>query len=305
MSFYKATASLFVSKEAIYKLTQHPYHRARFLASSDSDRLSVGMKVLTMSLWSNFLFYLANLTVNQISLYYTRRKAYNWALIRRDTAAKERSLRNWVLSSWDLLYKQSTRYWCCALGAAVGSTVWPGWGSLFGTGVGDGWAEAQSTPKPPSVLFALFPKLQPFFSSNTGDQESTVDANELLCGCCQVNYFSADANHPARTPISSRVCEHSICKSCVDMCHLALLKRSKVFIESLRCPLCNTPGAFRLHDPIINRSLCDAISLIEKSGSIVPSCDIEIDAATVEKLGKLTRMGTSRSTTFSSDTISF
>jgi hypothetical protein len=305
MSFYKAAASLFVSKVALYQLTQHPYHRARFLASRDSDRLSVGMKVLTMSLCSNLLFYFANLTVNQVSLYYTRRKAYKWALIRKDAAARERALRNWVLSSWELLYKQSTRYWCSALGAAVGSIIWPGWGTLFGTGIGDGWAEVQSTPKPPSVLFALFPKLRPLFSSKTGDQESTVDANELLCGCCQVNYFSADTNHPVRTPISSRVCEHSICKSCVDMCHLALLRRSKVFIESLQCPMCNTYGAFQLHDPIINRALCDAIALIDKSGYVVPSCDIEIDAATVENLGKLTRMGTSRSTSFSSESVSF
>lgn len=307
MSFYEAILSLFASKVAFYQLTQHPYYRARFLASSDSDRLSVGMKALTMSLWSNFLFYLASLTVNQVSLYYTYRKEYKWALIRRDGAAKERSTSHWVQSSWELLRKHSTRYCGSAFGAAVGSALWPGWGTLFGIGMGDEWAEAeaQSTPKPPSLFLALFPRLQLFFSSSTAHRESKVDANELLCGCCQVNYFSADANHPARTPISSRVCDHTICKSCVEMCHLALMGRSNIFIESIKCPLCNTHEAFRPHDPIINRTLCDAISLIEKTGHTVPSCDIEIDAATVEKLGKLTRLGTSRSTNLSSDTITF
>eukprot|EP00980_Cylindrotheca_fusiformis_P028783 scaffold22642_cov134-Cylindrotheca_fusiformis.AAC.38 len=305
MSFFKSVLSVFVSKNVFYKLTQHPYHRARLLASQDADRLAVGVKALTMSLASNFLFYLANLTVSQVSLYYTHRKEYNWALIRRDEAAKERSVFHWAESSWELFHKQASRYFASACGAAIGSVALPGWGTMLGMGIGEEWADTSSTPKPPSFLFLLFPRLQPIFSSTDSRQESTLDVNELLCGCCQVNYFSADPNHAVCAPVSSRVCGHTICRSCVELCHLALMRRSDIFVESIKCPLCNAQEAFLPHDPIVNRALCEATSFIEKSGYILPSCEIEIeiDAATVEEFGKLTELGTSQATEVSFDTL--
>lgn len=302
MFLYKSAVAMFVSQITLHRLSQHPYERALVLGRVGSDRLSVAFQVLPMSLWSNALFFLSSSTVHEIMLFHSYRKEYQWSRARRDELAEERATRNWVKSSWEVLFRQTTGFLWSAVGASLGSVVLPGWGTLFGMGAGEEFSKSRPVSEPPSFMLRLFPKLQHCFSTKQTEDEPSINANELLCGCCQVNYFSADANHPMRTPISSRACDHTICKSCVDMCHLASMKRSNIFCDTIKCPLCNEREAFCPYNPIINRSLCDAISLIEKSGYIVKSCDIEIDAATVEKLGRLTRLGTSRSTYFSADT---
>jgi hypothetical protein len=85
--------------------------------------------------------------------------------------------------------------------------------------------------------------------------------DEFLCGCCQTTTFSSNPTSLDRAPVSSRVCGHTICRSCVENCHVAQVERLNQFDNGwIKCPLCNAVRAFSVCYPIVNRSLCTAIA---------------------------------------------
>ena len=181
-----------------------------------------------------------------------------------------------------------------------GSVVWPGWGTLLGLGLGDGWASwrendsNETFPQPASItdLYSLFlstvwkserkqrstSKTQTSHCADDGgdDDDGDDDDNEYigkelnearLCGCCQIVTFSSNPyNHrlgDGGTPISSRTCGHSICKSCVQNCHVMVMERTMNYEEWMKCPMCNAPKAFHSQDHLINRSLCQVLAWID------------------------------------------
>ncbi|CAJ1964321.1 unnamed protein product [Cylindrotheca closterium] len=317
MSFYKFLASTFCSEATVLQLSQHPYHRVKSLASKDSGPLSIAANAFVITVWSNLLFYLADLTVGQVSLGMAQRKEYKWAVIRKDTETEEKCLQTWVKSSWKMLCQQSLRYWYSCFGSAIGSMVLPGWGTLAGVGLGEEWSNHQETPiSPPPLLLKVFPRLQKYFatarSKQSSQEEFKVQANALLCGCCQANYFSSNFNHPTHIPISSKSCEHTICRSCVDLCQVAELLESGVsgiaFSEQLApCPICNAPAAFSPQDLLVNKSLCNAIALLEQSrnpGSLSEPSSIEIDLGTLKKFRRLSYESSMSDDAHSLDTLS-
>ena len=155
-----------------------------------------------------------------------------------------------------------TRRWCySSVGGALGSVFWPGFGTLVGIGAGEGWAELQPDPEPSWLMF----------SSGEDDSDMKKAANEtgdenpeLTCGCCQVNTFSADPGHRERAPVSSRACDHTICRSCVHRSHSVAVEQSSTEDDWIRCPLCKSDRAFSPFHILVNRILCAAISALEK-----------------------------------------
>eukprot|EP00526_Cylindrotheca_closterium_P009478 CAMPEP_0113604802 /NCGR_PEP_ID=MMETSP0017_2-20120614/1988_1 /TAXON_ID=2856 /ORGANISM="Cylindrotheca closterium" /LENGTH=429 /DNA_ID=CAMNT_0000513249 /DNA_START=77 /DNA_END=1366 /DNA_ORIENTATION=- /assembly_acc=CAM_ASM_000147 len=305
MYFYKFLASTFCSEVVLLQLSQHPYHRVKSLRLRDSSLLSVAANAFVITAWSNLLYYLADLTVRQVSLGLHQRKEYQWAEVRKDTEAKEHCLQHWVKSSWEMLYQQSLRYWYSSLGSAMGSMVLPGWGTLAGIGLGEQWADHQDVPSPPPLLLKVFPRLQKCFvktrsKRQQGSLASSLQSNAVLCGCCQTNYFSSNPNHPTHVPISSKGCEHSICRSCVDLCQVAELLEAGAtgiaFSEQLvACPICNAAGAFSPRNLLVNRGLCNAIALLERSGGSSEPSSIVIDVRSVKRYGRLSRAASSMS----------
>jgi len=301
MSFYKSLASTLFSEVEVLQLCQHPYYRAKSLALKDKSLLSVAADAFVMTAWSSLLFYLASLTVGQVSFSYAQWKEYKWASVRKDSTAKGKCLQSWFKSSWETAYQQSLRCWYASLGSALGSMVLPGWGTLIGTGLGEEWADHQDVPSPPPALLSRFPQVEKYFakSSNSKTTDSgSLQANELLCGCCQVIYFSSNPYNRRSAPISSHACEHTICRSCVNMCHLAYLQSEGVAFteERLGCPICNADNAFSPNDHMVNQSLCNAIALLEKSREAEKSWSdqdsswIEIDIGAVKKFGRLSQL---------------
>lgn len=284
MHFFKGFLSTLISKENLLRLNQHPPRRAVAIAERESDRLLVGVEVFVATLWANTLFFAANYTVQQIGAlfnFYTRCRLANSRgsqfCDREDTA----HLAN---TSWGLLASNARRYVYSALGAGLGSIVWPGWGTLLGIGMGDEWAKKQPESELPQQVitiigggfnnfFSAFGRIRIFdWWSRRGGRSGDDDFekphsvhDDLICGCCQTTPFSSNPNSRDRTPISSRACSHTICKACVQQCHLAFMERTNNYAEWIKCPLCNTEQAFSSQNHIVNRTLCAAIAAIELS----------------------------------------
>jgi hypothetical protein len=260
---FKELITLFASKETCCRLTQHPFYRSRAISFRESDRLTAGMEMIAVSLWANLLFFASNYYVGRLrALYNIKRKRDNTQQQQQNRGAlDERSMALFWTSSWRSSSKTCRRYVCASLGGGLGSMLWSGWGTMVGLGAGDAWAALQPDS---NVLLDQLPGSTP----RSGDVEkkssfSSTLQEELLCGCCQIVSFSSNVHSRKRAPVSSRTCDHTICKSCVEQCQLALMERTSSYEESIKCPLCNAQNAFNSHDHLVNRSLCAAIAMIE------------------------------------------
>jgi hypothetical protein len=150
---------------------------------------------------------------------------------------------------------------------------------MVGMGIGDGIGELTPEPELPSLdgggPYSIFGKSgtergHPGWRYDGDDTDDCPKLDEeLTCGCCQIVAFSSDPSAMEQAPISSRECSHTICKSCVQKCHLALMERMNTYQEWISCPICKANNAFSSHAHLVNRSLCQAISLIEKKQFII------------------------------------
>jgi hypothetical protein len=302
MYFLQALLSMFVSQPTLYKLTQHPYHRAIVVASSSRntnnncnntvDRFAVASDSFFTCLWSNLLFFSASYVFGQLLALYN----YHRNLLRQQQHSPHNNNNNnteaeriLIKSSWRLGCTILRRYYTSSLGAGIGSMVWPGVGTIVGMGVGDGIGELSPEPDLPNLdyirgLFARLSKhTKKFFSTTRGkggkqgsyysydedeDRHSLKHLeHDLTCGCCQIVTFSSNPSSPDRAPVSSRECSHTICRHCVQQCHLALMERVQTYQEWISCPICKAMNAFSSHNHLVNRSLCSAISLMERRQS--------------------------------------
>lgn len=233
-------------------------------------------------LWSNALFFSASYLFGQGIILYN----YQRNVMTQRTAQHEAD-RMMKLSSWRLLTTMIRRYYSSALGAGIGSTLWPGMGTILGMGIGDGIAEL--TPEPDMPTWDLACLMRGFWKQTSmmlggkggngychpskdgmdygvyGGSKNGED--ELTCPCCQIVTFSSNPRCPERAPVSSRECTHTICKQCVEKCHLALMERTHMYQEWISCPICKAMNAFSSHNHLVNRTLCDAISLMERRQS--------------------------------------
>jgi hypothetical protein len=324
LRFYQAVISLFVSREVLFRMIQNPIYRALAMASvppslafGSKDLLLLGADMWAVTMWSNLLFFCANITVRQGLLFYSfhnrRLRTGNQAtpMATSTTAttngqninvenadvrpSSSRSSEEDVESviaaaSWKLVYTKSRRYFLSAIGAGVGSMIWPGWGTLIGMGVGDSYGQFLPVPKrprlPSTLLRSLLDVLQqqklPDLESNSSpntrlasesdmphndtpknDRKKLYDIEARMCGCCQIVAFSANPNSHDRAPISSRTCGHSICRSCVTKCHVMLMERRCTYVEWIKCPLCNAQDAFSSYKHVVNRSLCEVLEWMD------------------------------------------
>lgn len=285
MHFFRTFLSTSVSEEAFLRINQHPPRRALAISERESDRLMVGMEVVVATLWANALFFAANYTVGQIGALYDFYRRIMIARSRGSEFCDREDVAILANNSWALLTLNVRRLFYSSIGAGAVSIMWPGWGTLLGTGIGDEWARKQPAATLPHHVLAFIRGGMDGFTSALRSfhffdwclprQEGPDDRcepqkphslhDDLICGCCQTTVFSSNPNCRERAPVSSRACSHSICKSCVQQCHLACMERTSSYEEWIKCPLCNTSRAFNSHDHLVNRSLCAAIAAIERS----------------------------------------
>ena len=279
MHFFQEILKTLVSKETLLRLNQHPPHRALAISERESDRLLVGMEVFVASIWANTLFFAASYMVGQVGALYNYYRRRMIAVSRGSEFCDRDDVALLANTSWGLFYLNVRRHLYSSIGAGTGSIRWPGLGTWLCTGIGDEWARKQPTAELPQYVMALirggigdisrvFSRMRWFARNDDGvndPQKNESDQDDLMCGCCQTTLFSSNPSSRDRAPISSRACDHTICKSCVQQCHLAFMERTSNYEEWIKCPLCNTSRAFNCQDHLVNRSLCAAIAAIERS----------------------------------------
>jgi hypothetical protein len=282
MYFLQALMGKLASKETNLRMMQHPYHRALAVSKSSRDHVEVGTDSFITCLWSNASFFMASYVIGQAVIFYN----YHRNVVRG--TARHEADRMMTRSSWRLMTTMIRRHYTSALGAWIGSTIWPGVGTIIGMGIGDGVAELTPEPVMPTWDLARIwrgalkqtivnlggegGKGDSFADDDNDVDDSQYVSNqvddELSCPCCQIVRFSSNPRCPERSPVSSRECSHTICKQCVEKCHLALMERIHTYQEWISCPICKATNAFSSHNHLINRSLCYAIALLDRRQSL-------------------------------------
>lgn len=181
LRFYELVASKVVDKYRLNKLTMDPFVMSRRIASRIESRSPIAGKVETVrdhkiyvvgnmtstTLWANLLPFCADYSLHQALLCYGYLKYYNFQRQRRLLAANpsdcdetDESTANGASASvliteddkklakdlgWKSLRLVTSRKvgWIfSSVGAGVGAVVWPGWGTIVFSALGDGAAGA-------------------------------------------------------------------------------------------------------------------------------------------------------------------
>jgi len=166
MRFYEHLASKMCDEIILDRLTKDTFKsalRKRDRLASDqtqSRTIDLGRNMFKTCLWANAIAFLADGTVQQIILgygyyeYYRRRRAHQRKQRSKSYGDTNNSYPDgqneqedtlhmalsFALKSTKVLFSRSVALVVASTGGAVGTIIYPGWGTLFGTQMGDGVA---------------------------------------------------------------------------------------------------------------------------------------------------------------------
>ena len=163
MRFYEHLASKIVSHRTLDKLTKDPFESAKRKAykydNFDTKRWIVGKKMFHTCLWANAISFFSDYTVQQCILlgYYciNYRRQRDLSRKRRTNNEEENKFEDksdienedynaevfvlsFALKSSKLMIVRGSSWILSSASGAFGSALYPGWGTLFGTQLGDG-----------------------------------------------------------------------------------------------------------------------------------------------------------------------
>lgn len=156
MRMYEYLASRFVSVKTLDKLTKDPFQSAKrkYAKYGDQGDMVVGKRMFHTCMWSNALSFLSDYTVQQCIvitahiLYYRNKRQRSRS--RKDADGNGNSNGkgsdietggiglSLALMSSKLATSRASSWVISSATGAVGSVIYPGWGTLFGTQLGDG-----------------------------------------------------------------------------------------------------------------------------------------------------------------------
>lgn len=154
MRTYEHLASLRYDKVVIDKLTMDPFFASRKLAASQtiqttSDSTAIAKEMFYTTFWGNLIAFMADYSVHQVILcygyfvYVRRKRQPNTSKIPRDEESVTLDiivLTSMLRKSTQLLVSRSFGLFCSAVGGAVGTLWWPGWGTILLANMGEGAA---------------------------------------------------------------------------------------------------------------------------------------------------------------------
>lgn len=171
LRFYEFVASKIVDMHKLNKLTMDPFAMAKRTARKietkshgretvRDHKLSVGFSMTGATLWANALPFLSDYSLHQALLCFGYFKYYNYQRQRRLLAAansdddaaegsngttslteEEKELaRDLAARSSRLAASRGLGLMCSSIGAGIGSVIWPGWGTIMVSAIGDGAA---------------------------------------------------------------------------------------------------------------------------------------------------------------------
>lgn len=146
MRLYEHVASLYVTEDVLDKLTMDTFEAAK-RANDTSD--SIGPYMLRTCWKANMISFMADYSVHQVILaygYYIYIQEQRRRLKVSPSDYLDQSLHHgsiaisFLRKSTLLAVSRIVGLGFSSIGGALGSTVWPGWGTLVGSNVGDSFA---------------------------------------------------------------------------------------------------------------------------------------------------------------------
>jgi hypothetical protein len=134
---YEYVAAQCHDKVTLDKLTMDPFYAAtRMTASngSNSDNQKIAREMFHTSLWANVISFMADYSVHQVILCYGY---YIYVRERRKRGGEEEEGMNGAIvtslltKSTRLLVSRAAGLVASSTGSAIGTVVWPGWGTLL------------------------------------------------------------------------------------------------------------------------------------------------------------------------------
>eukprot|EP00980_Cylindrotheca_fusiformis_P031729 scaffold26871_cov147-Cylindrotheca_fusiformis.AAC.4 len=145
MRVYELIADQFYDKVTMDKLTMDPFSAAmKISARSDSDT-KVAKQMLKTTFWANMIAFMADYSVHQAILCYgyyiivrDRRRRINNGEERDEEGFHGALMTSVMKKSTQLMISRGFGLVCSSIGGAVGTVVWPGWGTLLFSNMGEG-----------------------------------------------------------------------------------------------------------------------------------------------------------------------
>ena len=145
---YEDIASKLYSKVTLDKLTMDPFYAARKITDVDDqgravhNNSTVASHMFRTSLWANGISFLADYSVHQVIFAYGYYQ-YIQRRRQRTTAPEQEGMTgaiatNFMTKSARIAVSRTLGLISCSIGAAVGTIVWPGWGTLLFANMGEG-----------------------------------------------------------------------------------------------------------------------------------------------------------------------
>lgn len=153
MRCYEHVADKIVDKMTLDDLTLDTFKQAKRLDAKEENRVEVGRQMFGISFRANLIAFLADYSVHQMILAYgyyafvkerKRRKQLKDQVKKTDgitnyddNTAEEEEQYPIVKKSGTLMVSRGLGLCFTAAGGAVGSMLYPGWGTLLGSNAGD------------------------------------------------------------------------------------------------------------------------------------------------------------------------
>jgi len=159
MRTYELLASRKYDDVVLDKLTMDPFHASKKTASASSDKSAVAKEMFHTTFWANTIAFMADYSVHQIILCYgyyayVRRKREE----RKSQQSQEEAivvdaavLTSMLRKSTQLFVSRVFGLTCSAIGGAVGTLWWPGWGAVLLSNMGEGAASVVMDDGQPSA----------------------------------------------------------------------------------------------------------------------------------------------------------
>jgi hypothetical protein len=152
---YEHIAAKKYDKVILDKLTMDSFHAARKLVAQTTpehrDNTEIARQMFYTTFWSNLIGFLADYSVHQVILCYgyyryVQKRRRRRRLNTKDNQNDEKEgmdgaiFTSLVKKSTQLMVSRSFGLVCSSVGGGVGTVLWPGWGTLLVSNMGEGAA---------------------------------------------------------------------------------------------------------------------------------------------------------------------